>query len=83
MNFIKYLPVTILLFFALKFLISYIEKSTIDLNKKEIENQIKFGVLSIKDLQKSNYDAFIKIINIYLDILGFKENVHYLMNIVI
>lgn len=74
MNFIKYLPVTILLFFALKFLISYIEKSIIDLNKKEIENQIKSGVLSIKDLQKSNYDAFIKTINIYLDILGFKEN---------
>ena len=30
--------------------------------------------LSIKDLQKSNYDAFIKTINIYLIILGFREN---------
>ena len=28
MNFIKYLPLIILLFFTLKFLISYIEKST-------------------------------------------------------
>ena len=35
MNFIKYLPLIILLFFTLKFLISYIEKSTIDLNKKQ------------------------------------------------
>lgn len=75
MNFIKYLPLVILLFFTLKFLISYIEKSTIALNKKETEKQIKAGVLSIKDIQKSNYNSFIKIINIYLNILGFKENI--------
>lgn len=73
MNFIKYLPIIILLLFALKFLISYIEKSTIDLNKKEIEKQIKLGLLSIKDLQKNNYTTFIEIINIYINILGFKE----------
>lgn len=74
MNSIKSLPLIILLFFTLKFLISYIEKSTIDLNKKETEKQIKLGILSIKDLQKNNYTTFIKIINIYLKILGFKEN---------
>lgn len=73
MGFIKFLPLIILLLFSLKFLISYIEKATLALNKKEIEKQIKTGVLSIKDLQKNNYDTFIKIINIYLDILGFKE----------
>lgn len=74
MNSIKYLPLIILLLFTLKFLISYIEKSTIDLNKKETEKHMKLGLLSIKDLQKNNYTTFIKIINIYLKILGFKEN---------
>lgn len=74
MNFIKHLPLIILLLFTLKFLISYIEKSTIDLNKKETEKQIKLGLLSIKDLQKNNYTKFIEIINLYLNILGFKEN---------
>lgn len=74
MNFIKHLPLIILLFFTLKFSISYIEKSTIDLNKKETEKQIRLGLLSIKDLKKNQYTTFIKIINIYLNILGFKEN---------
>ena len=73
MIFIKYLPITILLFFTLKFLISYIEKSTISINKKIIKKQIEFGILSIKDIQKNNYNTFIKIINLYLDILGFKD----------
>lgn len=75
MSYIKYLTLIILLFFTLKFLISYVEKSTIDLNKKETEKQIKLGLLSIKDLQKDNYTTFIKIINVYLNILGFKENI--------
>ena len=66
MGFIKFLPLIILLLFSLKFLISYVEKATLALNKKEFEKQIKTGVLSIKD-------SFVKIINIYLDILGFKE----------
>lgn len=73
MGFIKFLPLIILLLFSLKFLISYVEKATLALNKKEFEKQIKTGVLSLKDLQKNNYDTFVKIINIYLDILGFKE----------
>ena len=73
MIFIKYLPITILLFFTLKFLISYIEKSTISINKKIIKKQIEFGILSIKDIQKNNYNTLIKIINLYIDILGFKD----------
>ena len=54
MGFIKFLPLIILLLFSLKFLISYVEKATLALNKKEFEKQIKTGVLSIKDLQKNN-----------------------------
>lgn len=75
MNFMKYLPLIILLFFLLKFLISYIEKATISLEQKMIEKQIEFGVISIKDIQKNNYNMFIKIINLYFDILGFKDTV--------
>ena len=80
MNFIKYLPLIILLFFTLKFLISYIEKSTISLDKKVMEKQIELGILSIKDIQKNNYNTFIKIINIYFDILGFKDKVTLIPN---
>lgn len=75
MNFIKYLPLIILLFFTLKFLISYIEKSTISLDQKIMEKQIELGILSIKDIQKNNYNTFIKVINLYFDILGFKDKV--------
>lgn len=73
MSFIKFLPIIILLFFLLRFLISFVEKSTISLNEKIIKNQIETGMLSVKDLQKENYDTFIKIINVYLNILSCKE----------
>lgn len=73
MTFIKYLPITILFFFLLKFLISYIERLTISLNEKYIEKQIETGMLSIKDIQKNNYKNFINIINIYFNILGIEE----------
>ena len=73
MTFIKYLPITILFFFLLKFLISYIERLTISLNEKYIEKQLETGMLSIKDIQKNNYKNFINIINIYFDILGIEE----------
>lgn len=75
MYFIKYLPLTILLFFTLKFLISYIDKSTTSLNTKLIEKQIETGMLSIKDIQKDKYSEFIKIINLYFEILGINESV--------
>ncbi len=75
MNFMKYLPLIILLFFLLKFLISYIEKATLSLEQKMVEKQIEFGIISIKDIQKNNYKTFIKIINLYFNILGFKDTV--------
>lgn len=74
MTFIKYLPITILLFFLLKILISYIENLIISLNKKYIEKQIETGMLSIKDIQKANYSNFVNIINTYLNIIGIKES---------
>ena len=73
MGYFRYLLLIVLSFFTLKFLISYIEKATINLNNKAIKRQIELGLLSIKDIQKNNYNAFLKIINIYLDILGCKE----------
>lgn len=73
MGYFRYLPLIVLLFLALKFLISYVEKATINLNNKAIKRQIELGVLSIKDIQKNNYTTFLKIINIYLGILGCKE----------
>ena len=65
----RFIPLIVLSFFALKFLISYIEKATINLNNKAIKRQIELGLLSIKDIQRNNYSTFLKIINIYLDIL--------------
>ena len=74
MVYFRFILLIVLSFFALKFLISYIEKATINLNNKAIKRQIELGLLSIKDIQRNNYSTFLKIINIYLDILGFKEN---------
>ena len=79
MEFIRYLPITILLFFLLKFLISYIKKSTISLNDKINSNSIKNGLISIKDIQKNNYNRFISIIESYLNCKGFK-NINFLPN---
>lgn len=74
MTFIKYLPITLLLFFLLKILISYIGKLTISLNEKYIKEQIETGMLSIKDIQKANYSNFINIVNTYFNIIGIKES---------
>ena len=79
MAFIRYLPLTILLLFLLKFLISYIEKSTISLNEKINSDSIKSGLISIKDIQKNNYNRFISIIESYLNNKGFK-NINFLPN---
>lgn len=68
---IKYVPFIVLLFFSLKFLISYIEKYTASLNKKIESSKIESGILSIKDLQKDNYDRFINVIKLYLNFNGF------------
>lgn len=74
MTFIRYLPITILLFFLLKILISYIDRLTILLNEEYIKKQIETGMLSIKDIQKANYNNFIDIINTYFNIIGIKES---------
>lgn len=68
---IKYVPLVVVLFFSLKFLISYIEKYTVSLNEKIEHSNIESGILSIKDLQKNNYDRFIKIVELYLNLNGF------------
>ena len=69
MVYFRFIPLIVLSFFTLKFLISYIEKTTINLNNKAIKRQIELGLLSIKDIQRNNYSTFLKIINI----LGCKE----------
>lgn len=73
MEFFRYILFILFLALFIKLLISYMEKISISLNDKIIKSQIELGLLSIKDFQKDNYETFIKIIKIYLDILGFKN----------
>ena len=73
MGFFRYILFILFLALFIKLLISYVEKLSISLNDKIIKYQIELGLLSIKDFQKDNYETFIKIIKIYLDILGFKN----------
>lgn len=73
MGFFRYILFILFLALFIKLLISYVEKLSIFLNDKIIKSQIELGLLSIKDFQKDNYETFIKIIKIYLDILGFKN----------
>ena len=73
MEFFRYILFILFLALFIKLLISYMEKLSISLNDKIIKSQIELGLLSIKDFQKDNYETFIKIIKIYLDILGLKN----------
>ena len=73
MGFFRYILFILFLALFIKLLISYVEKLSISLNDKIIKSQIELGLLSIKDFQKDNYETFIKIIKIYLDILVFKN----------
>lgn len=73
MGFFRYILFILFLALFIKLLISYMEKLSIYLNDKIIKSQIELGLLSIKDFQKDNYETFIKIIKIYLNILGFKN----------
>ena len=73
MGFFRYILFILFLALFIKLLISYVEKLSISLNDKIIKSQIELGLLSIKDFQKDNYETFIKIIKIYLDILGLKN----------
>ena len=73
MEFFRYILFILFLDLFIKLLISYMAKLNISLNDKIIKSQIELGLLSIKDFQKDNYETFIKIIKIYLDILGLKN----------
>lgn len=73
MEFFRYILFILFLALFIKLLISYMAKLNISLNDKIIKSQIELGLLSIKDFQKDNYETFIKIIKIYLDILGLKN----------
>ena len=73
MGFFRYILFILFLALFIKLLISYMAKLNISLNDKIIKSQIELGLLSIKDFQKDNYETFIKIIKIYLDILGLKN----------
>ena len=73
MEFFRYILFILFLALFIKLLISYMAKLNISLNDKIIKSQIELGLLSIKDFQKDNYETFIKIIKIYLDILGQKN----------
>ena len=73
MEFFRYILFILFLALFIKLLISYMTKLNISLNDKIIKSQIELGLLSIKDFQKDNYETFIKIIKIYLDILGLKN----------
>ena len=76
MEFFRYILFILFLALFIKLLISYMAKLNISLNDKIIKSQIELGLLSIKDFQKDNYQTFIKIIKIYLDILGLKNISH-------
>lgn len=71
MELLKYLPLLILLFLLLKFLILFFQKLQNNINKTIESSFIKNGIVSIKDLQKNNHNRFLNIINFYLESNGF------------
>ena len=66
MNFITYFPLLILFYFSLKLLLRFIDENIISLKEQIKLRDVENGFLSIKDIQKNNYDRFIKAINLYL-----------------
>lgn len=87
MNFITYLPLFILIYVSLKLLSKFIEENIISLKEQITEDKIDKGIISIKDLQKNNYDRFLKYIKLYLsthnyeNIIIFKDNSPELTNL--
>lgn len=87
MNFITYLPLFILIYVSLKLLLKFIEENIISLKEQITEDKIDKGIISIKDLQKNNYDRFLKYIKLYLsthsyeNIIIFKDNSPELTNL--
>lgn len=66
MHIITYFPLLILLYFSLKFLLKFIDENIVSLKEQIKLQSIESGILSIKDIQKDNYERFIKIIKLYL-----------------
>ena len=87
MNFITYLPLFILIYVSLKLLAKFIEENIISIKEQITEDKIDKGIISIKDLQKNNYDRFLKYIKLYLsthnyeNIIIFKDNSPELTNL--
>ena len=87
MNLLKYIPFFILIYFSLKLLSRFIEENIISIKEKISEEKFEKSILSIKDLQKNNYDKFLKAINLYLsthnyeNIIIFNNNTPELTNI--
>ena len=71
MNSFKYMPIFILLFFSLKYLLKFLEKKLSSLKIRLETYKIENGMLSINDLQNSNYTRFINTINLYLSTHGY------------
>lgn len=87
MNLLKYTPFFILIYFSLRLLSKFIEENIISLKEQISDEKIERGILSIKDLQKNNYDRFLKAIKFYLcthnyeNIIIFKDNIPELTNL--
>lgn len=87
MNLLKYTPFFILIYFSLRLLSKFIEENIISLKEQISDEKIERGILSIKDLQKNNYDRFLKAIKFYLsthnyeNIIIFKDNTPELTNL--
>lgn len=87
MSLLKYTPFIILIYFSLKLLSKFIEENIISLKEQISNEKIEKGILSIKDLQQSNYDRFLKAIKFYLsthnyeNIIIFKDNSPELTNL--
>jgi hypothetical protein len=73
MNSYKYLPITILLFFILKYLLTFLENKVSSINNKIELFKIENGMLSINDLQKDNYTRFIDTVKLYLLTHGYEN----------
>ena len=66
MHIVTYMPLLILFYFSLKLLLKFINENIISLKEQIKLQSIESGILSIKDIQKDNYERFIKAIKLYL-----------------
>lgn len=79
MNLLKYIPFFILIYFSLRLLSKFIEENITSLRNQISDEKIEKGILSIKDLQKNNYDRFLKAIKLYLSTHNY-ENITIFTN---